>query len=38
MLHNKDGVTKEEFYIRRLASTSNLAATDMINYVKSHWS
>jgi len=37
ILHNKSDGNKEEFYIRRVASTKALSLTDMNNYIKSHW-
>lgn len=37
MLYNKLDNNKEEFYIRRSASTKALGASEMINYIKSHW-
>lgn len=38
ILSNKHDNNKEEFYIRRSASTKSLSATEMISYVRSHWS
>ena len=37
MLRNKADNNKEEFYIRRSASTTALSASDMISYIKAHW-
>ena len=38
MLNNRSEGNKEEFYIRRSASTKALTASEMITYIKSHWS
>jgi len=38
MLYNKFDGNKEEFYIRRSASTKGLSASEMISYIKTHWS
>lgn len=37
LLCNKLDNNKEEFYIRRSASTKSLSATEMISYIRSHW-
>jgi hypothetical protein len=37
LLCNKAESSKEEFYIRRSASTAILSATDMISYIRSNW-
>lgn len=37
ILNNKIDGNKQEFYIRRSASTKGLEATEMIEYIKSNW-
>jgi hypothetical protein len=37
LLCNKMDNNKEEFYIRRSASTKSLSATEMISYIRSQW-
>jgi predicted HTH transcriptional regulator len=37
MLKNMSENSKEEFYIRRSASTKSLSPTEMLEYIENHW-